>query len=61
MNAIDTLGYVGIVGIVLILVGVGVISVRDPVIGAGMMFALAGVALVARGIAANVMRLFGMG
>ncbi len=60
MNVIDTLGYVGIFGIILILAGIGVISVRDPVIGAGMMFALAGVALVARGIASNVMRLFGM-
>jgi len=60
MSAIKTLGYTGIGGIVLVIFGIALVSVQDPIIGAGLMLAFAGVALVARGIATSVMKLFGM-
>ncbi|XVH30278.1 DUF7470 family protein [Haloferacaceae archaeon DSL9] len=57
---IDKLGYVGVAGILLVVFGVALVSVRDPIIGAGLMLAFAGIALVARGAVTSVMRLFGM-
>jgi len=56
----DTLGSEGIAGVAVVLVAVGVLTVRDPVIGAAVVILLAGLALIAKGIAGTVMRSFGM-
>jgi len=56
----DTLGSEGIAGVVVVLVAVGILTVHDPVVGAGIMILLAGLALIAKGIAGSVMRSFGL-
>lgn len=60
MNVRDTLGYTGIGGVALVVFGIALVSVQDPIIGAGLMLAFAGLALVARGVATSLMKLFGM-
>ncbi|MGM0604205.1 MAG: DUF7470 family protein [Halobacteriota archaeon] len=60
MNVLETIGYAGLAGIGLIVFGIALVSVQDPIIGAGVMLAIAGIALVARGVATSVMTLFGM-
>ncbi|MGQ3329133.1 MULTISPECIES: DUF7470 family protein [Halorubrum] len=56
----DTLGSEGIAGVVIVLVAVGVLTVHDPVVGAGVTILLAGLALIAKGIADSTMRAFGL-
>ncbi|WP_123620281.1 hypothetical protein [Halorubrum sp. CSM-61] len=56
----DTLGSEGIAGVVVVLVAVGILTARDPVIGAAVMILLAGLAMIAKGIAGTVMRSFGL-
>jgi uncharacterized membrane protein HdeD (DUF308 family) len=56
----DTLGLEGIAGVFVIVVAVGIVAVRDPVIGGAVMLLLAGLALVAKGLADTVMRSFGL-
>ncbi|EMA67184.1 DUF7470 family protein [Halorubrum kocurii] len=56
----DTLGSEGIAGVVVVLVAVGVLTVHDPIVGAGVMILLAGLALIAKGIADSTMRAFGL-
>lgn len=60
MGMFDTLGTEGAVGIGLIVLGIAILTWYDPIVGAGMMILVAGFALVARGIADSVMRMFGM-
>jgi len=45
----DTLGSEGIAGVVIVLIAVGVLTVHDPIVGAGVMVLLAGLALIAKG------------
>mgnify|MGYP001627089150 CR=1 FL=1 len=56
----NKLGLEGIAGLLLVLFAVALITWRDPVIGAGLMVLLAGVALVAKGLVGSAMRAFGM-
>ena len=56
----DTLGLEGIVGIVVVFIAVGLLTVHDPVVGAGVMILLAGLALIAKGVATATMRTFGL-
>ena len=56
----NKLGLEGIAGLLLVLFAGALITWRDPVIGAGLMVLLAGVALVAKGLVGSAMRAFGM-
>ena len=56
----DTLGSEGIAGVVVVLVAVGILTVHDPIVGAGVAILLAGLGLIAKGIADSVMRSFGL-
>ncbi|ACM57942.1 DUF7470 family protein [Halorubrum lacusprofundi] len=56
----DTLGSEGIAGVVIVLIAVGVLTVHDPIVGAGVMVLLAGLALIAKGVADSTMRAFGL-
>ncbi|PAU78786.1 hypothetical protein CK500_16245 [Halorubrum salipaludis] len=56
----DTLGSEGIAGVVVVLVGIGILAVHDPIVGAGVAILLAGLGLIAKGIADSVMRSFGL-
>jgi uncharacterized membrane protein HdeD (DUF308 family) len=56
----DTLGSEGIAGVVVVLIAVGILAVHDPIVGAAVMLLLAGLALIAKGIAGTVMRSFGL-
>jgi len=40
--------------------GLGLLTVYDPVIGGGVMVVLAGLALIAKGVADSTMRAFGL-
>ncbi|TKX75347.1 hypothetical protein EXE46_04120 [Halorubrum sp. GN11_10-6_MGM] len=56
----DTLGLEGIAGVLVVFVGVGIITVRDPVIAGALMVVLAGLALIAKGLVDTAMRSFGL-
>ncbi|WP_418285672.1 DUF7470 family protein [Halorubrum sp. DTA46] len=56
----DTLGTEGIVGVVVVLLAVGLLIAHDPVVGAALLLLLAGVALIAKGVADSTMRAFGL-
>ena len=56
----DKLGLEGIAGLLLVVVAVGIITYRDPVIAGAIMVLLAGLALIAKGLADTVMRSFGL-
>jgi len=56
----DTLGSEGIAGVVVVLIAVGMLTVHDPIVGAGVAVLLAGLALIAKGIADSTMRAFGL-
>lgn len=56
----DTLGSEGIAGVVVVLLAVSLMTAHDPVIGAAMTVLLAGLALIAKGVAASTMRAFGL-
>nr|WP_128903860.1 hypothetical protein [Halorubrum amylolyticum] len=47
----DTLGSEGIAGVAVVLIAVGILTVHDPIVGAGVMILSAGLALIAKGIA----------
>jgi len=55
----ETLGLEGILGVLVVFLAVA-LTVYDPVIGAGVMILLAGLALIAKGVADSTMRMFGM-
>ena len=57
---LDTLGTEGLLGVGLIVLAIAILTWYDPIVGAGVMILVAGFALVARGVADSVMRLFGM-
>ncbi|GAB7090480.1 hypothetical protein JCM18237_07510 [Halorubrum luteum] len=55
-----TLGFEGIIGVIVVFLAVALLTIHDPVVGAGVMILLAGLALIAKGIADSTMRAFGM-
>ncbi|MBP1922277.1 putative phage tail protein [Halorubrum alkaliphilum] len=55
-----TLGLEGIAGALIVFLAIAVVTLQDPVIGGGMMLFVAGLALIAKGIADSTMRAFGM-
>jgi hypothetical protein len=56
----DTLGRTGLVGVVLVLSAVGLLTAYDPVVGGGVALLLAGLGLIAKGVADSAMRAFGL-
>lgn len=56
----DTLGLTGLVGVALLILAVGILTVYDPVIGGGIALLLAGLGLIAKGVADSAMRIFGL-
>lgn len=54
------LGLEGVVGVVVVFLAVALLTVHDPVVGAGVMILLAGLALIAKGVVGSAMRAFGM-
>ncbi|WP_280586365.1 hypothetical protein [Halorubrum sp. Boch-26] len=56
----DTLGLTGLVGVALLILAVGLLTVYDPVIGGGIALLLAGLGLIAKGVADSAMRIFGL-
>lgn len=56
----DTLGSEGIVGVVLVLLAIGLLTAYDPIVGAGVALLVAGLGLIAKGVAASTMRMFGL-
>lgn len=57
---LDKLGITGIVGALLLLVGVGVVAWKAPVVAGGIVLVLVGLALVVRSAVRSVMGTFGM-
>ncbi|GAB6879755.1 hypothetical protein JCM17823_20290 [Halorubrum gandharaense] len=55
-----TLGLEGIIGVIVVFLAVALVTIRDPVIGAAFMLFVAGLALIAKGVANSAMRAFGM-
>ncbi|CDK40840.1 hypothetical protein DM2_2493 [Halorubrum sp. DM2] len=56
----DTLGIEGIVGLLVVFAGIGILTLHDPVVAGALMVVLAGLALIAKGLADTVMRSFGL-
>lgn len=56
----DTLGLTGLVGVALVLLAVGLLTAYDPVVGGGVALLLAGLGLIAKGVADSAMRAFGL-
>ncbi|MDB2224341.1 hypothetical protein PN419_07075 [Halorubrum ezzemoulense] len=56
----DTLGLEGIAGVLVVLVGIGILTLRDPVVAGALMVVLAGLALIAKGLVDTAMRSFGL-
>ncbi len=54
-----TLGLEGLVGVGVVFLGVTLLTIHDPVVGAGMMILLAGLALIAKGIVDSTKRTLG--
>ena len=47
-------------GVVVVFLSIAVVTLRDPVIGGGLMLLVAGLALIAKGVAESTMRAFGL-
>jgi drug/metabolite transporter (DMT)-like permease len=56
----DRLGPLGILGLVVIVAGIAIISLRDLVIAGGIGLVVAGVGLVAFGMVRSMLSMFGM-
>ena len=56
----DTLGLEGMLGVIVVFLAVALLTIHDPVVGAGVMILLSGLALIAKGVADSTMRAFGM-
>jgi uncharacterized membrane protein HdeD (DUF308 family) len=56
----DTLGTEGIVGVAVVILAIGVLAIHDPIVGGEMALLLAGLALIAKGVADSTMRAFGL-
>ncbi|WP_435334133.1 DUF7470 family protein [Haloarchaeobius sp. TZWWS8] len=55
------LGLSGFLGLVLMLVGIAVVAVADPVVAAGLAVFVVGIALVVKALLGNMLSMFGMG
>ncbi len=58
-HMLDKLGLSGLFGALLILAGIGVVAWNAPVVAAGLVLVLLGLALVVRRAAKSVMGMFG--
>lgn len=57
---IETLGFIGLLGILLLLGGLAVIAVADPVVAVGIGLVLVGLGLLVKRGADQLMAMFGM-
>ena len=57
---VGNIGLTGLVGVVLLIAGLGIVAVENPVIAIGFSLVLVGIGLVAKGLITNIMRSFGM-
>ncbi|MCG1004493.1 MULTISPECIES: hypothetical protein [Halobacterium] len=57
---LDKLGISGVVGVLLVLAGIGVVAWNAPIVAAGLVLVLLGLALLVRRAAKSVMGVFGM-
>ena len=55
------LGAVGVLGVAVVLAGLALIAVADPVVAAGMALVLLGFGLTVKALVSNLLSLFGMG
>jgi hypothetical protein len=58
-HMLDKLGLSGLFGVLLILAGIGVVAWNAPIVAAGLVLVLLGLALVVRRAAKSVMGMFG--
>jgi hypothetical protein len=56
---LDKLGLSGVFGVLLMLAGVGIVAWKAPIVAAGFVLVLLGLALVVRRMAKSVMGMFG--
>ena len=57
---LDKIGPSGILGVLLVLAGVGTVAWNAPIVAAGLVLVLLGLALVVRSAAKSVMGMFGI-
>lgn len=57
---LSKLGAVGVLGFLLLLGGIGVIAIADPVIAGGMAIIIAGLGMIVYGMVTNLMAALGM-
>lgn len=55
------LGAVGVLGVAVVLAGLALIAVADPVVAAGMALVLLGFGLTVKALVSNLLSSFGMG
>ncbi|SEN71245.1 hypothetical protein SAMN05216388_1004255 [Halorientalis persicus] len=58
---LDKIGTAGVLGLVLLLGGIGVVAIENPLIAAGICFVIAGLLLVAYGFVTTILGTLGMG
>ncbi|WP_424017389.1 DUF7470 family protein [Halorientalis pallida] len=58
---LDKIGTAGVLGLVLLIGGIGLVAIENPLIAAGICFAIAGLLLVAYGFVTTVLGALGMG
>jgi hypothetical protein len=56
----DRLGPLGIVGLLMIVAGLGVVTWKEPIVGAGLALMFVGTGLVIKGLVGNMLQAWGM-
>lgn len=57
----DRLGFLGIVGLLLVLAGLGLVAVESPLIAGGLVLVLVGLGLAVKSLVSGMLSAFGMG
>ena len=58
---LDKLGLIGVAGVLVLLGGLGLLAVVDPLVAAGVTLVVAGLGLVAAGLVKSMLGAFGLG